>query len=53
MRVRDVVCGMEVAPEDAQVSVTHEGITYYFCSDACQHEFEAEPEKYVGFEGAI
>ena len=41
MMVRDVVCGMELDPEDAPVvSLIHEGITYYFCSDACQHEFE-------------
>lgn len=51
--VRDVVCGMELDPEGAPVSLIHEGITYYFCSDACQHEFEGEPEKYLGFEGAV
>ncbi|TAK72489.1 MAG: YHS domain-containing protein [Dehalococcoidia bacterium] len=53
MMVRHVVCGMELDPEDAPVSLIHEGINYYFCSDACQHEFEAEPEKYIGFEGVV
>jgi len=49
--VRDVVCGMELDPEDAPASTVHEGITYYLCSEACKHEFDSEPEKYAGFEG--
>ncbi len=46
--VRDVVCGMELDPEAAEASGLYEGVTYYFCSEACMHEFYAEPEKYTG-----
>lgn len=53
MMVRDVVCGMELNPGDAPVCVTYEGIVYYFCSALCEHEFEAEPEKYAGLEGGV
>jgi Cu+-exporting ATPase len=46
--VRDPVCGMEVDPETAAGSSTYEGVTYYFCSEACKTTFDAEPSKYVG-----
>jgi Cu+-exporting ATPase len=46
--VRDPVCGMEVDPASAAGSSDHEGMTYYFCSEACKTSFDAEPSKYVG-----
>jgi len=45
--VKDVVCGMNVNPETAKFKTTHEGETYYFCSESCQKKFTAEPAKYV------
>ncbi|MBI5560514.1 MAG: YHS domain-containing protein [Deltaproteobacteria bacterium] len=37
---KDPVCGMEVTEKDAQ-RMTHIGHeTYYFCSKACQEQFE-------------
>ncbi len=46
--VKDPVCGMEIDPETAAGSSEYEGVTYYFCADACKTEFDAEPSKYVG-----
>ncbi len=43
----DPVCGMEVDPEQAAGRSTYRGITYYFCSLGCKHEFDANPIKYV------
>jgi len=39
---------MEVAPEAAAETWSHEGTTYYFCSSACQQQFTADPARYVG-----
>lgn len=45
---RDPVCGMVVDAESAAGSHEHNGETYYFCSLACQHKFESDPQRYVG-----
>ncbi len=44
---RDLVCGMEVDPEETEWRVVYHGETYYFCSLACQEAFEQEPERYL------
>jgi uncharacterized membrane protein YraQ (UPF0718 family) len=41
---RDPVCGMRT-DEDGP-SVTHEGATYYFCSNTCKRSFKRHPTKY-------
>ena len=46
--VKDPVCGMEIDPETAAGSSEYEGVTYYFCAEACKTEFDAEPPKFVG-----
>lgn len=46
----DPVCGMEVDDRSAKERVTHEGTTYYFCSEDCKDEFQAAPEDYIGGE---
>ena len=43
----DPVCGMEVDPLSAAGSTCYNGIHIYFCAPACQHAFEAAPQKYV------
>src|SRR5215207_4854328 len=45
--VRDVVCGMTIAPENAAGTVEHEGETYYFCSPSCLEKFRADPKRYL------
>lgn len=46
----DPVCGMEVDAKKVAAAgrtATHEGHTYYFCSDECRKRFEAAPAKYI------
>jgi Cu+-exporting ATPase len=45
--VKDPVCGMDVDPTTAAGKSDHDGLTYYFCSDACKQAFDAEPHKFV------
>ena len=40
---KDVVCGMQVEKAHAPARTTHDGKTFYFCSDRCQHRFRADP----------
>jgi membrane fusion protein, copper/silver efflux system len=47
-KTKDLVCGMAVDPNSANVIKTqYQGKTYYFCSEMCKKNFEANPEKYV------
>jgi xanthine dehydrogenase accessory factor len=39
----DPVCGMTVEVASARHRATHDGTTYYFCSAACHHRFQAAP----------
>ena len=43
----DPVCEMKVDPQNPPFQVSHQGKTYYFCSEACKHIFERVPEKYI------
>ena len=43
----DPVCGMTVQEKDAPVKTTYAGKTYYFCSNDCFQQFNANPRKYV------
>ncbi len=50
----DPVCGMEVDAKKVAAagrSATHEGHTYYFCSDECKKKFEAGPAQYLERDG--
>jgi uncharacterized membrane protein YraQ (UPF0718 family)/YHS domain-containing protein len=44
----DPVCGMQVQVTHAPATAQHDGTTYYFCSDHCQHRFTADPGRYTG-----
>jgi len=44
---RDPVCGMSVEEVSGTAHTQFEGKKYYFCSDECKMEFEAEPDGYV------
>jgi len=46
-KVTDPVCGMSFDPAKAVATVEHAGQTYYFCTEACRKQFEAEPTRYV------
>lgn len=42
----DPVCGMQVDPARAAASETHEGRTFYFCSEGCHQAFLKDPHRY-------
>ncbi len=46
--VKDPVCGMEIKPETAFAHREHMGKTYYFCSENCVKQFDADPHKFAG-----
>jgi YHS domain-containing protein len=49
VKVRDVdpVCKMPVDPRTAEENVTYQGKVYYFCSQPCADQFQANPGKFV------
>ena len=47
MTVRDPVCGMEIEPQSAFAQREHMGQTFYFCSQSCVSQFDADPHRYV------
>lgn len=46
MRIKDPVCSMEFDAERAVAHTEHEEKTYYFCSEECKRQFDANPERY-------
>ncbi len=45
--VKDLVCGMDVDPDNAAAQTEHEGTTYYFCAPGCKTDFVADPQKFL------
>ena len=49
--VEDPVCKMTFPEESAEelgaLKVVHKGKTHWFCSPTCQHEFQADPSRYL------
>src|SRR5690349_12583550 len=45
--VRDPVCGMTFAPEDAAATAEYQGKTYYFCATSCLERFNANPAAFI------
>jgi P-type Cu+ transporter len=43
----DPVCGIQVNEGSAEFQSQFAGKKYFFCSDECRKEFEAEPDAYV------
>ena len=44
---KDPVCGMKVDENRSEFHTQFAGKKYFFCSDECRKEFEAEPDAYV------
>ncbi|ELZ79619.1 putative metal ion permease [Haloferax larsenii JCM 13917] len=42
---RDPVCGMRT--DGSEPSATHDGETYYFCSQTCKETFEKDPDEFT------
>lgn len=45
--VIDPVCGMLVDETTAAERAVHNGVTYYFCSVKCRHDFVKQPDDFV------
>ena len=45
-KVKDPVCGL-VVEKSAELSASHKGHAYYFCSKADMEQFKKAPEKYT------
>jgi YHS domain-containing protein len=43
----DPVCGMEVDTSTSQLSLEHDGTTYWFCGKGCLLEFKDDPERFL------
>jgi Cu+-exporting ATPase len=43
----DPVCGIKVETKNNEFQTQFAGRKYYFCSDECRQEFEADPAEYV------
>ncbi|OGO58763.1 MAG: hypothetical protein A2Z32_09510 [Chloroflexi bacterium RBG_16_69_14] len=43
----DPVCGMSVDTTTSQLSLEHDGKTYWFCGKGCLLEFRDDPETYL------
>jgi len=43
----DPVCGMEVDTKTSQLSLDHDGRTYWFCGKGCLLEFRDNPERFL------
>ena len=41
----DPVCGMEVDTATSQLSLEHDGTTYWFCGKGCLLEFQDDPRQ--------
>lgn len=43
----DPVCGMQVDTETSELSLEHNGKTYWFCGNGCLLEFKDDPDTYL------
>lgn len=46
LKVIDPVCEMSITDESPFV-LLHNGSTFYFCSEACERSFRADPQRYL------
>ncbi len=44
-KVVDPVCNMKINQGSAVAE--YQGKTYFFCSDSCKQQFDADPEQYL------
>jgi len=43
----DPVCGMKVKDNGNEFHTQFAGRKYFFCSEECRKEFEAEPDEFI------
>jgi YHS domain-containing protein len=44
---KDPLCGMDVETTFSAIHATHQGKTYYFCSEGCKRTFESDRAHYA------
>ncbi len=47
MTTTDPVCGMEIESGTTDLTKSHEGRIYHFCSAQCREAFVADPARYA------
>jgi Cu+-exporting ATPase len=47
MKVKDVVCGMEIEHTQAAAQSKYKGEIFYFCNINCKNQFDKNPEKFT------
>ena len=50
---KDPVCGMKVDENRGEFQTQFAGKKYFFCSDECRKEFEADPDALCGDGGGV
>jgi Cu+-exporting ATPase len=50
--VRDPVCGMTIAAEEAVATADYEGRTYHFCAEGCARRFRDDPRGFLDPSGS-
>jgi P-type Cu+ transporter len=43
----DPVCGMSVDTTTSELSLDHDGMTYWFCGKGCLLDFQDEPQAFL------
>jgi YHS domain-containing protein len=43
----DPVCGMQVDTTTSELSLEHDGKTYWFCGKGCLLEFRDDPDRFL------
>ncbi|GAC1663121.1 MAG: hypothetical protein NVS9B8_01580 [Candidatus Limnocylindrales bacterium] len=44
---KDPVCGMDVDTLASDLTLEHDGTTYWFCGKGCLLEFRDDPERFL------
>lgn len=47
IKLFDLVCGMELDPEEVEAASQYKNEIYYFCNRLCKEHFDANPDKYL------
>lgn len=47
-KVTDPVCGMQIDSASAAAQSNYQGQSYYFCTESCKRQFDADPRQFVG-----
>ena len=49
---KDPVCGMTIKEKDRNLTSSHKGVNYCFCSEKCKSDFDKDPDAVLAMEAA-